>query len=87
MSDTEGIYQSVGAICYLTDGDFAVRYPMFPTVDSSGNPFIDASADRIARFSVDERIPMTREAALEIFSFDPRDGLDYELRYAVGAFE
>lgn len=86
ISDTEGIYQSVGAICYLSDGDFSVRYPMFLTLDDDGNPFIDPSADRISGFSVDERIPITREAALEIFSFE-ESGKDYELEYAIGLFD
>ncbi|MGN1110892.1 MAG: S41 family peptidase, partial [Oscillospiraceae bacterium] len=86
ISDTEGIYQSIGAICYLSDGDFSVRYPMYPTVGDDGNPFIDPGADRKSRFSVDERIPITREAALEIFSFED-NGKDYELEYAIGLFD
>lgn len=86
ISDTEGIYQSVGAICYLSNGDFSVRYPMYPTVGNDGNPFIDTSADRKSRFSVDERIPITREAALEIFSFED-SGKDYELDYAISLFD
>lgn len=86
ISDTEGIYQSVGAICYLSNGDFSVRYPMYPTVGDDGNPFIDTSSERKSRFSVDERIPITREAALEIFSFED-SGKDYELDYAISLFD
>ncbi|MGN0682291.1 MAG: S41 family peptidase [Oscillospiraceae bacterium] len=86
ISDTEGIYQSIGAICYLSGGDFSVRYPMYPTVGEDGNPFIDPSADRKSQFAVDEKIPITREAALEIFSFED-NVKDYELEYAIGLFD
>lgn len=86
ISDTEGIYQSIGARCYLTDGDFSVHYSMFPTVDENGDLFIDTGVDRISRIGLDERIPVTRDAALEIFTFDT-EGSDYELEYALGMFE
>ena len=55
-------------------------------MDDDGNPFIDTSSERMSRFSVDERIPITREAALEIFSFED-SGKDYELDYAISLFD
>lgn len=60
--------------------------PMYPTVGDDGNPLIDTSSERKSRFSVDERIPITREAALEIFSFED-SGKDYELDYAITLFD
>lgn len=86
-SNTQGMYQSVGAICFLTDGDFAIRYPMFPSLDREGNPMIDTSADQICRIPLEEKIPITREAALEIFQRGENDELDYEIRYGMEQFE
>lgn len=84
MTESHGIFQSVGGSCYMTNGDFVICYPCFSCVDSNGSVAIDAGADRIGRIPLDVKIPVTREAAIKMFE----DGeYDYELEYAMNLFE
>jgi C-terminal processing protease CtpA/Prc len=84
MTTSQGIYQSVGGVCYMSNGDFGVFYPIFPAIDSDGNPMIDTGVDRESRIDLDITIPVTYDAALRIFD-DVDD--DYELEYALTCFE
>ncbi|MCI1264258.1 MAG: S41 family peptidase [Saccharofermentans sp.] len=83
MTASQGIYQSIGGVCYMSNGDYGVFYPVIPTVDSDGNPMIDTGTDRKSRIGLDITIPVTYEAALRIF--DDAD-YDYELDYALTCF-
>lgn len=87
ISQTRGIAQSIGAVCYMTDGDFSISYPMFMSLDEKGEILIDTKADRNCRVPIDEKIPITKEAVLEIFSDKNDEVIDYELRYAINSFK
>ncbi|MDD6207743.1 MAG: S41 family peptidase [Clostridiales bacterium] len=86
ISNSQGIYQSVGGVCYTTNSDFSVRYPVFYAFDSNGEPMIDPKGDRECRVPIDEIIPITQEGALEIFTYEKKEDLDYEIKYALDLF-
>ena len=83
LTTSNGINQNNGGICYTTGGDFCITYPIALTLDENAKPLIDTKSDRKSKIDLDEKIPLTREAAEIIFSDSNRD---YELEYAVKRF-
>ena len=83
ITDPNGSAQMTGGVCVLSDGLVSVCYPTSLVLNEDGQPDIDPRADRISRNPVEERIPLDREAAMQIF----RDGTDYELAWAVSYLE
>lgn len=68
----------------LTGGDIncgfvSFSYPIGLCLNESGEPNIDTGADRISRNPVEEKIPLDKDAAMQIFC----DKEDYELSWAL----
>ena len=70
--------QYAGGACYLPGGT-VLYYPIGYTYDETGTLEIDTDANRQTRIPLDAVIPVTKEAARDIFE----NGIDYELDYAV----
>lgn len=77
---SEGIFQNVGGCVILPDSDLCLHYPIIYALDKNGDLMIDTKADRLTRITLDEYIPVTKEAALMIFG---DNNCDYEAEYAV----
>lgn len=80
ITSSNGIDQTTGGYCFTTDGDYVIKYPIILSLDENGDPHIDTRADRVSRVPLDEHIPITKEAALTIFSGKGDYELDYVLR-------
>lgn len=78
MTNPNGSNQEIGGSCYFPE-DIVMYYPVALVLDQDGNPNIDAAADRVSRNPVDVHIPLTYDAAMQIFSGEG----DYEVEYAV----
>ena len=85
MTNSDGIFQSVGGSCVTSDSAFMVSYPVFPSNDSNGVPMIDTKPDRISRVPLDVMIPVTKKACETIF--DVNSDKDYEIEYALAYFD
>ena len=85
MTNSDGIFQSVGGSCVTSDSAFMVSYPVFPSNDSNGVPMIDTKPDRISRVPLDVMIPVTKKACKTIF--DVNSDKDYEIEYALAYFD
>ena len=83
ISASGGVNQNNGGYIYLTD-NICVKYPVFLSLSANGEPLIDTDYTRENRIPLDVEIPITEEAALEIFSLEDTD---YELDYAVKYLE
>ncbi|MDE6023851.1 MAG: hypothetical protein K2G45_00160 [Lachnospiraceae bacterium] len=79
-----GVNQNNGGYIYLTD-NICVAYPVFLSLSSDSEPLIDTDHTRKNRIPLDVTIPMTKESALKIFSFE--EEIDYELEYAMEYLE
>ncbi len=82
ISDPNGCNQEGGGTCLLPDGNLFF-YPTGVVLDAQGNPNIDTAADRISRNPVEHRIPLTYDAAMQMF----QEGEDYERDYAIAWLE
>lgn len=78
---SDGIYQSVGGYSVMSNSNFYIHYPIFPSLDENGDLMIDTKADRVTRIPLDVMIPVTKEAALLIFGED--NNCDYEVEFAI----
>lgn len=78
---SDGIYQSVGGYSVMSNSNFYIHYPIFPSLDENGDLMIDTKADRVTRIPLDVMIPVTKEAALLIFGED--NNRDYEVEFAI----
>ncbi|MDE7362209.1 MAG: hypothetical protein K2N38_09780 [Oscillospiraceae bacterium] len=76
-----GVNQNNGGYIYLTD-NICVGYPVFLSLSSDSVPLIDTDHTRENRIPLDVTIPLTRERALKLFSFDESDlELEYAMEY------
>ncbi|MCM1133194.1 MAG: S41 family peptidase [Ruminococcus flavefaciens] len=78
-----GVNQNTGGYIYLTE-NICVEYPCFLSLSSDGNPFIDTDNTIENRIPIDVTIPLTKETALNLFSFEE---CDLELEYVVEYLE
>ncbi len=84
ITSSGGVHQNNGGHIYLTE-NILVEYPVFLSLSADGVPMIDTDDTRENRIPLDVTIPMTKERALEMFSFF--DDEDTELGYAVQYLE
>lgn len=84
ITSSGGVHQNNGGFIYLTK-NILVEYPVFLSLSADGVPMIDTDDTRENRIPLDAAIPMTKERALEMFSFFDVD--DPELEYAVQYLE
>lgn len=84
MTNSMGIYQSIGGVCITPNSEFELSYPLIPSTDADGIPMIDTRSDRESRVPIDVLIPVTYEACEIIFDGD--DDTDYEVDYALEYF-
>ena len=84
MTNSEGIYQSIGGVIVTSDSQFLLRYPLFSSKDPQGNIMIDTGPDRVTRVPLDVMIPVTAKACGTIFDDDY--DTDYEIDYALAYF-
>lgn len=69
----------------MSDSLFYIRYPIFPSVEADGiTPMIDTASDRLTRIPLDVTIPVTYDAAIQIFGANEED---YELQQALSYLE
>lgn len=80
LTTSQGVNQNNGGVIYTTNGDFYLVYPFALTLDEKSRPLIDTEADRESKIILDEKIPLTEDAAKIIFDDNDRD---YELEYAL----
>ncbi len=80
VTTSQGVNQNAGGIIYTTDRDFYLVYPFALTLDEKSRPLIDTESDRASKITLDEKIPITKDAAEIIFCDNDRD---YELEYAL----
>ena len=81
---SSGVNQNDGGYIYLTE-NIIVAYPCFLSLSADGEPLIDTDFTRENRIPLDVTIPMTKEAALKLFSFEREE--DPELEYAMEYLE
>ena len=87
LSCPAGCNQESGGSLFMPKG-VVVNFPVGLTLDEEANPNIDVDYSRQSRTPLDVRIPLTKEAALEIFNEENFDnGKDYELEWATDYFE
>lgn len=79
MTVSTGSSQPVGGNCVMSDGICDIRYPQNWMLDEKGDRFIDTTEDRLSQIALDEKIPLTYEGAMDMFS----NNIDYELDYIV----
>ncbi len=72
-----GSSQPVGGNCVMSDGICDIRYPQNWMLDENGDRFIDTKEDRKSRILLDEKIPLTYQGAMDMYS----NNIDYELTY------
>ena len=84
MTNSDGIFQSVGGSCVTSDSAFLISYPFFPSNDSNGVTMIDTRPDRKTRVPLDVMIPVTAKACETIF--DGNNDTDYEIDFALAYF-
>lgn len=76
-----GVNQNNGGYIYLTE-NICVEYPCFLSLSSDVKPFIDTDNTRENRIPIDVTVPMTKETALKLFSFEECDPeLEYAMEY------
>lgn len=81
ITASSGVNQNNGGYIYLTD-NILVGYPVFLSLSADGEPLIDTDHTRENRIPLDVTIPMTKERALEMFTFDENDPeLDFAIDY------
>ena len=83
VTPSAGVNQNNGGRIYLTK-NISVSYPIALTLSSEGVPLIDTDNTRQTRIPLEEKIPMTKELALKMCTFednieDPL--LDYVVKY------
>ncbi|MCR5213829.1 MAG: hypothetical protein K6E10_05400 [Eubacterium sp.] len=85
ITASSGVNQNNGGCFYLTD-NISVNYPIFLSLAEDGRPLIDTDFTRENRIPLDVRIPMTKDAALAMFSPEnviSEGRFDYEVEYAL----
>lgn len=86
ITASSGVNQNNGGYIYLTD-NICVEYPVFLSLSSDSEPLIDTDHTRENRIPLDVTIPITRERALKLFSFDENDPeLEYAIEYLENLF-
>lgn len=86
ITSSSGVNQNNGGIIILTT-NIEMNYPYALSLDQNGKPLIDTDDSRVSNIPLDVYIPITREAAKEMFSRDKESDTDYELMYAVDYIE
>lgn len=84
ITTSQGMDQSTGGMCVLSEGLFSVNYPIGLIMGEDNTPLIDTSPSRQTRVILDEHIKINDEEAEKIFS-DPKN--DFELEYALNYIE
>ena len=83
LSCPAGCNQESGGSIFMPKG-IVVNFPVGLVLDEEANPNIDVDYSRQSRTPLDVKIPLTKEAALEIFNEENFDnGKDYELEWAI----
>lgn len=83
LSCPAGCNQESGGSIFMPKG-IVVNFPVALVLDEEANPNIDVDYSRQSRTPLDVKIPLTKEAALEIFNEENFDnGKDYELEWAI----
>ena len=83
LSCPAGCNQESGGSIFMPKG-VIVNFPVGLVMDEEANPNIDVDDSRQSRTPLDVKIPLTKEAALEIFNEENFDnGKDYELEWAI----
>ena len=80
LSNPEGINQETGGVVLLPEGA-AFTFPTGLVMDKSGVPNIDPSDNRESRNKVDEKIPFTSVAILNLFTYKKDYALDWTIDY------
>lgn len=83
ITTSNGVDQGMGGWCFMPECGILIAFPNSMVLDEKDEPRIDTGADRVTRIPLDCRIPLTLEAAEEIFG----GGGDYELEYALDYLE
>lgn len=69
VTPSAGVNQNNGGRIYLTK-NISVSYPIALTLSSEGVPLIDTDNTRQTRIPLEEKIPMTKELALKMCTFE-----------------
>ena len=83
VTASAGVNQNNGGRIYLTK-NVSVSYPIALTLSSEGVPLIDTDNARQTRIPLESKIPMTKELALKMFTYDENIEdplLDYVVKY------
>lgn len=89
ITASSGVNQNNGGQIYLAEG-ICVNYPVYLSLSEDGEPLIDTDYTRENRIPLDVTIPLTKEAAMKMFSVDniiSIGSIDPDLEYAVSYLE